>query len=431
MEIYQPLTIDLRKDQQYTKEYGIDHINKLLEQELEHLKSLKSQKPSENLPVLMPNNKSGQVEGLKDYKKRVQQSKSRGCQKTKDDKINDRKPNIGPFSEMNHDFTRDGRITGKGEVPFFKVAPDRTSLSYKLPRLLDSQVPKTASYQPPTTANQRNQSRKTERTKRSSGKLVSRSRGKLLKNDSFTSDSDYDDITDSLKVNYCTITARHSFEQEKEEKSLKKESIFENKTANKTFHLACTRNPSRYQPIRIEDRQCSFCAASVNIHARSSQNEVVKNGRSSTRKPKTAEKPFLPQIIKTEITPKKEEVKHECAKCRKRFEQAEQNKISLAVASSQRKRETSNLLSRKAKSRPVTKERKPTGQTQEDARQRQQANAGVLECAAYVHEDGSLSLLPGAFILRNNDYNMWSRTPSVKTSQQNLTSNSSLPRLVQ
>lgn len=423
--MYLPKTINLQKDQTNNKDYGIEHINKLLEEELAQLKSLKAQKPRETLPVLKPKNEnSAEVEGIVDYKKRVEETKS-GDSHTRD-RLSDHKAFIGPFSEAYRDYSKDRRVTGKGEVPFFKVNSDRTSLSYRLPKLTDLQAPKTTNYvnyqiQTPATQN----SRRTERSKRLSGKLV-RSQAKL-RIDSVPSDSEQDDITDSLKVQYCTITARDSFEQQKDEKFIKRE-INDHKPEKKTFHLACTRDPSKYQPIRNEDRECSFCASSLYIHRRCSQSHTLKSRR-STRLITTAEKPFLPQI-KQEIPVKKEIAPKECEKCRKRFEQAEQNKTSLALISSQRKRErTSNSIQRKAKSRPSTKE---TTQESTETEQKAVDKLPVFECTAYMHVDGSLSLLPGAFILHDNDYNVWSRKTGSKTStRQKLVTDSSFPRLVQ
>jgi len=427
MGLYLPPTIDLKKDQLTNKDYGIEHINKILEEELALLKSLKSEKPRESLPILKPNKaeKSKQVEGLNEYRKRVEHSKIE--EQTRDTyRLPEHKACIGPFSEAYHDYTKGKRVVAKGEVPFFKLNSDRTSLSYRLPKLTDFQIPKPVnniiSFQTPqiqTPASRR--SRKAERASRLSGRLA-RTHGKLT--DSVTSDSEQDsnDITESLKVQYCTITARETHEYVKDEKPFKQE-INDSKSENKTFHLACTRDSSK-QPMRNEDRECSFCASSVYIHRRYVQSQTSKSRHAKSRQITTAEKAFLPQI-KPEVTTKKEEETKECTKCRKRSEQAEQNRISIALTSSQRKLErTSNSISRKAKSRPVSKDTTQQNEATTDVK------LPVFECTAYVHEDGSLSLLPGALILNDSDYNVWSRKKETNANTHKLASDTSLPRLV-
>lgn len=415
MDLFVPCTIDLQKHQSSDNKYGLEHINKLLEDELSQLRSLKSEKPKELfLPTVKSTNKKNtEVEGFEDYQRRVEHVRSRDPKSgIEEQPLRNMPSTIAPFSERSNDFPKDDRILGKGQMPFFQLSSDGHSLSCRFPRLLETRSGKTSSHclkgllDDAVCDEQRLCSKRSERGKQLSGKLVRSSFG--VKHDPTSDYSDHEELGNNLRIQNCNMTLRQdSFIQDvkgRTQNSLSRN----NRHYKKTFHLACTRDPRKYKTTDRNERDCTFCAGPVFLHSRGIQNGDGKSQRMRDRKAQTVEKTSLPRLGKSS-TEKTKTVRHSCERCKKRLEQAEVNRIAIATAGSSRKQtEVKNTdVERKAKSRPVTKE-KVLVETPLPADKKENI-LPLLEYTAYMDQDGSLFLLPGSFTLRKKDYNIWSR----------------------
>ncbi|XP_031574770.1 uncharacterized protein LOC116308483 [Actinia tenebrosa] len=414
MDLFVPCTIDLHKHQSPDNKHGLEHINKLLEDELTQLRSLKSEKPKEFvLPTVKNMNKKNTVEGFEDYQRRAEQIRSRDPKAGDEEHpLRNMTSTIVPFSERFNDFSKDTRVLGKGQMPFFQLSSDGHSLSCRFPRLLETRTGKTSNHSlkelldDVVSDDQRLNSKKSERCKQLSGKLV---RSSLrVKQDSLGGDnSDHGELVNNLRIQNCSMTVRRdSYSQEVREKT-KNPLPRSHRCNKKTFHLACTRDPKKCKTSDKDEGDCTFCAGPVFLHSRATQNGDGKSQRRRERKAQGGEKTSLPLLVKSSTETTKI-VRDSCEKCKKRLEQAEVNRIALTMAGSSRKNtEVKNTdVERKTKSRPVTKEKVPEIPL---ASEKKETVLPLLECTAYMDQDGSLFLLPGAFTLRKKDYNIWSR----------------------
>lgn len=416
MDLFIPCTIDLQKHQTTDNKYGLEHINKLLEDELSQLRSLKSEKPKEFvLPTVKSsaNKKSTEVEGFEDYQRRVELVRSRDATVG----ISEEKPlknmasTIGPFSERSNDYSKDNRVLGKGQMPFFQLSSDGHSLSCRFPRLEKTRTGKGSNIKEmlddAVGDEQKLCSKKSERSMQLSGKLVSRT-GFGVKHDSNSDNSDHEELVNNLKIQNCNISVRRDSLQDLVRGKTQNSLARKNQRSKKTFHLACTRDPRKYKTNDRNEDDCTFCAGSIFLHSRGNRNGDGKSQRMRNRKSQTAEKTSLPRLEKAN-TEKTKTVRESCERCKRRLEQAEVNRIALATAGGPRKHTADSKntdVERKTKSRPVTKE--TVAETPQPVDKKEKV-LPLLEYTAYMDQEGSLFLLPGAYTLRNKDYNIWSR----------------------
>ncbi|EDO41156.1 predicted protein [Nematostella vectensis] len=132
MEHYPPQVFDMSNAP--VTRYGLGHVNQILEEELSHLRFLKTQKLKEEIVDLRK--EKSEVETLKDYQRRAKHASLNTAKY-----LECKSSILGPFIENTRDvggkvidgfqdhLRREKRIIPKGEMPFFEVSPDGLALS--------------------------------------------------------------------------------------------------------------------------------------------------------------------------------------------------------------------------------------------------------------------------------------------------------------